>query len=82
LEDKGLLLKSDTIVDATTIEAPTSTKNSDGARDPQMHQVRKGKDWHFGMKAHIGTNRLTMRLTPVGLVAEDLLLLSMQQVGR
>ena len=57
LEDKRLLLKSGTIVDATIIEAPTSTKNADGARDPEMHQARKGKDWHFGMKAHIGTDR-------------------------
>src|SRR5215469_1099877 len=57
LEDKRLLLKSGTIVDATIIEAPTSTKNADGARDPEMHQVRKGKDWHFGMKAHVGTDR-------------------------
>jgi|SRR5882757_1139567 len=39
------------------IEAPTSTKNADGERDPQMHQVRKGKEWHFGMKAYVGTDR-------------------------
>ena len=57
LEDKRLLLKSGTIVDATIIEAPTSTKNVEGKRDPEMHQARKGKDWHFGMKAHIGTDR-------------------------
>lgn len=57
LEDKRLLLKSGTIVDATIIEAPTSTKNADGTRDPEMHQARKGRDWYFGMKAHVGTDR-------------------------
>ena len=57
LEQKRLLLKSGTIVDATIIAAPPSTKNADKARDPQMHQTKKGKDWHFGMKAHIGTDR-------------------------
>ena len=57
LEQKRLLLKSGTIVDATIIEAPPSTKNEEGARDPEMHQAKKGKDWHFGMKAHVGTDR-------------------------
>lgn len=57
LEDKRLLLKSGTIVDATIIAAPPSTKNADKARDPEMHQTRKGKDWHFGMKAHVGTDK-------------------------
>ncbi len=57
LENKGLLLKSGTIVDATIIEAPPSTKNEDKARDPEMHQTRKGKDWHFGMKLHVGTTK-------------------------
>ncbi len=57
LEEKRLLLRSGTIVDATIIAAPPSTKNADGARDPQMHQTKKGKDWHFGMKAHVGTDR-------------------------
>jgi IS5 family transposase len=56
LEQKRLLLKSGTIVDATIIEAPPSTKNEDKARDPEMHQTKKGKDWHFGMKAHVGTD--------------------------
>jgi IS5 family transposase len=56
LEQKRLLLKSGTIVDATIIEAPPSTKNEEQARDPEMHQARKGKDWHFGMKAHVGTD--------------------------
>lgn len=57
LEQKRLLLKSGTIVDATIIEAPPSTKNAEQARDPEMHQTKKGKDWHFGMKAHVGTDR-------------------------
>ena len=57
LEEKRLLLKSGTIVDATIIAAPPSTKNAEKARDPEMHQTKKGKDWHFGMKAHVGTDR-------------------------
>jgi IS5 family transposase len=57
LEQKRLLLKSGTIVDATIIEAPPSTKNEDQARDPEMHQTRKGNEWHFGMKAHVGTDK-------------------------
>jgi IS5 family transposase len=56
LEQKRLLLKSGTIVDATIIEAPPSTKNEAKARDPQMRQTKKGKQWHFGMKAHVGTD--------------------------
>jgi IS5 family transposase len=56
LEQKRLLLKSGTIVDATIIEAPPSTKNEAKARDPEMRQSRKGKQWHFGMKAHVGTD--------------------------
>jgi len=57
LEERRLLLKSGTIVDATIIAAPPSTKNAAGARDPEMHQTKKGKDWHFGMKAHVGTDK-------------------------
>lgn len=57
LEERRLLLKSGTIVDATIIAAPPSTKNAEKARDPQMHQTRKGKQWHFGMKAHVGTDK-------------------------
>lgn len=56
LAAKGLLLKSGTVVDATLIAAPSSTKNSSGQRDPQMHQTKKGNQWHFGMKAHIGVD--------------------------
>ena len=57
LEAKRLLLKSGTIVDATIIAAPPSTKNAEQARDPEMRQTRKGQQWHFGMKAHVGTDR-------------------------
>jgi transposase, IS5 family len=53
---KGLLVKTGTIVDATIIAAPSSTKNAAGQRDPEMRQTRKGKAWHFGMKFHVGTD--------------------------
>ena len=56
LARKGQSLKVGTIVDATIIAAPSSTKNKDGERDPEMHQIRKGNQWHFGMKAHIGVD--------------------------
>ncbi|MBL8357220.1 MAG: IS5 family transposase [Delftia acidovorans] len=56
LADKGLMLKQGTVVDATLIAAPSSTKNQDGERDPEMHQTKKGNQWHFGMKAHIGVD--------------------------
>ena len=53
LAAKGLLLKSGTVVDATLIAAPSSTKNSSGERDPEMHQTKKGNQWHFGMKVGV-----------------------------
>lgn len=56
LATKGLMLKTGTVVDATLIAAPSSTKNSTGERDPEMHQTKKGNQWHFGMKAHIGVD--------------------------
>ena len=56
LTDKGLMLKQGTVVDATLIAAPSSTKNKDGQRDPEMHQTKKGNQWHFGMKCHIGVD--------------------------
>jgi IS5 family transposase len=56
LAAQGLLLREGTIVDATLIAAPPSTKNRDRARDPAMHQAKKGQQWHFGMKAHIGVD--------------------------
>ena len=56
LQHKGLLLKTGTAVDATLISAPSSTKNKSGERDPEMHQTKKGNQWYFGMKAHIGVD--------------------------
>jgi IS5 family transposase len=56
LARQGLILKTGTVVDATIIAAPSSTKNKDGERDPEMHQTQKGNQWHFGMKAHIGVD--------------------------
>jgi IS5 family transposase len=56
LGQRGLLLREGTLVDATIIAAPPSTKNKDKARDPEMHQTKKGNEWHFGMKAHIGVD--------------------------
>jgi transposase, IS5 family len=53
---KGLLLRTGTVVDATLIAAPSSTKNADGQRDPEMKQTKKGNNWYFGMKAHIGVD--------------------------
>jgi len=56
LGDRGLSLRQGTIVDATLIHAPSSTKNKDGKRDPEMHQTKKGNQYYFGMKAHIGAD--------------------------
>ena len=56
LEDKKLLLRAGTLVDATIIAAPSSTKNKAGERDSAMHQTKKGQQWYFGMKAHIGAD--------------------------
>ena len=59
LANKGLTMREGTIVDATLIAAPPSTKNRSGTRDPEMHQSKKGNDWHFGMKAHVGVDMAT-----------------------
>jgi transposase, IS5 family len=56
LGERGLLMREGTLVDATIIAAPPSTKNKDQARDPEMHPTKKGNQWHFGMKAHIGAD--------------------------
>jgi IS5 family transposase len=56
LADKGIRITTGTIVDATIIHAPSSTKNSSGERDPEMHQTKKGNQWYFGLKAHIGVD--------------------------
>lgn len=59
LASKGLVMREGTIVDATLIAAPPSTKNGGKERDPEMHQSKKGNDWHFGMKAHVGVDMAT-----------------------
>src|SRR5699024_1850625 len=59
LAEQGLAVGTGTIVDATILTAPSSTKNRERARDPEMHQTKKGNQWHFGMKAHIGVDSKT-----------------------
>jgi len=59
LEENGLILKEGTAVDATIISAPSTTKNREGKRDPEMHQTKKGNQWYFGMKVHIGVDAET-----------------------
>jgi transposase, IS5 family len=73
LEERRLLLKSGTIVDATIINAPTSTKNASQERDPEMGSTKKGATWHFGMKVHIGTDQrgLTHSLTGTSASVND-----------
>jgi transposase, IS5 family len=73
LEERRLLLKSGTIVDATIINAPTSTKNASQERDPEMGSTKKGATWHFGMKVHIGTDKrgLTHSLTGTSASVND-----------
>lgn len=56
LESRGIRISRGTIVDATILHAPSSTKNRNGERDPEMHQTRKGKQWYFGLKAHVGVD--------------------------
>ena len=55
-DEQGWIMRGGSIVDATIIAAPSSTKNAQGARDPEMHQTKKGNQWYFGMKAHIGVD--------------------------
>ena len=73
LEERNLYLKSGTIVDATIISAPSSTKNADEQRDPEMGSTKKGATWHFGMKVHIGTDKrgLTHELTATSASVND-----------
>jgi IS5 family transposase len=59
LQSKGVRITTGTIVDATIIHAPSSTKNREQKRDPEMHQTKKGKQWYFGMKAHVGVDSKT-----------------------
>ena len=65
LESQGLKITTGTIVDATIIHAPSSTKNREQKRDPAMHQARKGKQWYFGMKAHVGVDSKTKMIHSV-----------------
>jgi IS5 family transposase len=74
LTEQRLLLRKGTIVDATIITAPSSTKNATGTRDPEMKQTRKGNNWHFGMKLHVGTDLrgLVHSLTATGASTADI----------
>jgi IS5 family transposase len=71
LESRGVKIGTGTIVDATLIEAPSSTKNKKKERDPEMHQTRKGKQWHFGMKAHVGVDAETKLVHSVAATAAN-----------
>jgi len=71
LTARGLLLREGTLVDATLIAAPSSTKNKEKQRDPEMHQTRKGQQWYFGMKAHIGADRDSKRVHTVVVTAAN-----------
>ncbi len=71
LAESGLKVNRGTIVDATIIDAPTSTKNKDKTRDPDMHQTRKGNQWYFGMKAHIGVDNQTKLIHSVAVTAAN-----------
>jgi len=71
LAENGLKVNRGTIVDATIIDAPTSTKNKDKARDPDMHQTRKGNQWYFGMKTHIGVDHQTKLIHSVAVTAAN-----------
>ncbi|HDP89673.1 MAG TPA: IS5 family transposase [Thioalkalivibrio sp.] len=71
LQEKGLKVSTGTIVDATIISAPSSTKNRDKQRDPEMHQTRKGNQWYFGMKAHIGVDSKSRMIHAVAATAAN-----------
>ena len=71
LQENGLKVSTGTIVDATIINAPSSTKNKEGKRDPDMHQTKKGNQWYFGMKAHIGVDSRTKLIHSVAATAAN-----------
>ena len=71
LQENGLKVTTGTIVDATIISAPSSTKNKDRKRDPEMHQTRKGNQWYFGMKAHIGVDSRSKLIHSVAATAAN-----------
>ncbi len=79
LARKGLLLKRGSIVDATFIAAPSSTKNAEGELDPEMHQTMKGNQWFFGMKAHIGVDAKSCLVHTVTITAPNVA--DVEQVG-
>jgi len=72
LAENGLRVSTGTIVDATIINAPSSTKNRDNARDPEMHQTKKGNQWYFGMKAHVGVDSRTKMIHSVVATAANI----------
>ncbi len=72
LESNGLKVSTGTIVDATIIHAPSSTKNADKARDPDMHQTKKGNQWYFGMKAHVGIDSKSKIIHAVAATAANI----------
>ncbi len=71
LQENGLTVRTGTIVDATIIDAPSSTKNKDGKRDPEMHQTKKGNQWYFGMKGHIGVDSQSKLIHSVAATAAN-----------
>jgi IS5 family transposase len=71
LQEQGLRIASGTIVDASIISAPSSTKNKDKARDPEMHQTKEGNQWYFGMKAHVGVDSKTRQIHSVAATAAN-----------
>jgi IS5 family transposase len=71
LKSKGVKVSTGTIVDATIISAPSSTKNADKERDPEMHQTKKGNQWYFGMKAHIGVDTRTRTIHTITATAAN-----------
>jgi IS5 family transposase len=72
LQSRGVRITTGTIVDATLIHAPSSTKNREQKRDPEMHQTRKGNQWYFGMKAHVGVDSKTKMIHTVVATAANL----------
>jgi IS5 family transposase len=71
LEGKGIRITTGTIVDATILHAPSSTKNREQKRDPEMHQTKKGKQWYFGMKAHVGVDSKTKMIHSAAVTAAN-----------
>jgi len=71
LSEKGMAISQGTIVDATIIAVPSSTKNQEKARDPEMHQTRKGNQWYFGLKAHIGVDSKTKQVHSAAVTAAN-----------